>query len=236
MKKGQREGIVVGKRTRTAKPRKFFISTKEMLSLFQETRPPLIQVDATYHMDRNNYKLVGFCYLDCNTNSTVTAAVGLVDIENYSNFDFLFSELKKLAGDHEGFTLMVDKDFKQIACLEKVFPSSRICLCTFHVIKYMKEVIATACIPVEEREFIFERFRAVVYSHSEEHFLANNQAFKNSLHEVSFKPKGNKEYSSGLDYYTRNWELCAEMWVLYHRRDLITLNDRTNNRIERMFR
>ena len=40
--------------------------------------------------------------------------------------------------------VIVDKDFTEIEYLRETCPSARIILCTFHVIKYMKGVIATA--------------------------------------------------------------------------------------------
>ena len=37
------------------------------------------------------------------------------------------------------------------------------------------------------------------------------------------------------DYFTKNWETCAQMWVKYHRNNLPLFGDHTTNRIERTF-
>ena len=103
-------------------------------------------------------------------------------------------------------------------------------------IKYMKEVIATANVAIEEKTLLLDRFKDIVYSHSEESLKRNIQAFKNNCFDIEVTPGRNKNAAPLVDYYEANWESCESKWVLLYRSKLVTLNDRTNNRVERMFR
>ena len=165
-----------------------------------------------------------------------SAAVGLIDSETEENFEFIFTEFKKACGGREDLTWIIDKDFREVRTIGRVFPHSLIWLCLFHVMTYMKKITTSAPVSKPEREFIFERFRGLVYSLNEEQFELNLRAFKNSIEGVTVLPPNNKNEVLLSDYFTRNWMSCKDMWALYLRTASVTLGDRTNNRIERVFR
>ena len=231
-----KSGMCVWKENDEKEASALMVSSSEMKNMFLDRKPPLIQIDTTFNMDKSQYKVCGFCYLDPRTNSTIMAAVGFMEVENHENFEFLFNRLKELSGGRDDFIFIIDKDFREIHSLETVFPNSEIILCRFHVIKYMKGIIASAVIPVEEKHTILSAFKAVVYARSEDDYDRKNRAFKNEVYGVMVNPPGNQQPVTLCGYYERRWESCAPKWVAYHRSRLVTLQDNTNNRIERLFR
>ena len=191
-------------------------------------------IDCTYNFDKNQYKLCGFVYLDCDTNSSKLAAVGYMDVENEENLTFLFTQLKEISNSGDNLLFMTDKDFKAMRSLRQVFTHSKILLCLFHVLQYMRTIIASACnCTVNVKNSLSTSFSKLVYSKSSEEFSLRNAAFKNEGEGVLVLPPGNQDYVELPSYYTRNWENCAEMWAIYLRSDLTTLSDNTNNRVER---
>ena len=75
-----------------------------------------------------------------------------------------------------------------------------------------------------------------MYSVNEDQFNLNLKAFHNAIDGLTILPQGCKNEVPFMDYFSRNWENCKEMWALYFRSEYITLGDRTNNPIERTFR
>ena len=204
-----------------------------MKKCFHERCPPLLQIDCTYNFDTSNYKLCGFVYLDCETNSSKLAGIGYMDRECKENLSFLFNQLKEISTGCEA-VIIVDKDFTQLSVLQEVFAACTILLCVFHVIQYMQRVIGRSCnANVDEKSSLNASFSKLLYSRSEEEYKLRNAAFKNEAAGVSVLPPGNQDYEELSCYYSRNWESCPEMWVMFHRRALPTLSDNTNNRVER---
>ena len=61
---------------------------------------------------------------------------------------------------------VVDKDFNEIFVLKRVFPEAKILLCTFHVLKYEKNLIATVLVQVEKKNDIMSSFKEMLYARS----------------------------------------------------------------------
>jgi len=62
----------------------------------------------------------------------------------------------------------VDKDFMEIAVLLEIFPAATILLCNFNVIKYLKNLIATAILKVEEKNDLMNKLKSAMYAQLEE--------------------------------------------------------------------
>ena len=73
--------------------------------------------------------------------------------------------------------IIVDKDLTEIAVLQQVFRAARILLRNFRVIKYMKNIIATALVTVELEETIMSKSKAAMYSLTEDTFEKNKDDF-----------------------------------------------------------
>ena len=213
-----------------------YVSSKYMKKQFVKVNPPLIQIDTTFHVEQNNYKLCGFCYLDPHTDKSNLAGLGLMEAETCENFEYTFREIQRdMGGGREDIIFIIDKDFKEEDTLRKVFPFCVILYCRFHVIKYMKSIVATALIPVHEKHPIIARFVLIVYSKSKDDFDLKCKAFMTEIEGVKVLPPGNNQMVLLSDYFVRRWQSCSKMWVEYERRHLNTMGDNTNNRIERMF-
>ena len=62
--------------------------------------------------------------------------------ENVENLEFLYSQILDLPDLPEVKVIIVDKDLTNLPVLKRYFPETIILLCTFHVIKWLKSVIA----------------------------------------------------------------------------------------------
>ena len=64
------------------------------------------------------------------------------------------------------------QDFTEIRILKIVFPLSVVLLCLFHVIKWMKSILATANVEQEKKVELMAGFKGLIYALDEERFLA----------------------------------------------------------------
>lgn len=66
---------------------------------------------------------------------------------------------------------IVAKDFTEIAVLREVFVTTTILLCNFYVVKYIKNLLATALITVELKNDLMSKFKTMMYARSNERHL-----------------------------------------------------------------
>ena len=78
-----------------------------------------------------------------------------------------------------------------------------------------------------------DKFKRVIYTKSYEDYQAKKNVFLVSAKDVQVR--ANKQYVLLEDQFLNNWDSCHKMWVAFHRKNLPTLGDNTNNRIERSF-
>ena len=128
---------------------------------------------------------------------------------------------------------MVDKDFGQLVVLNSVVPESRVLLCIFHVIRFLKGLMASAPVLVEVKNDLLLQFRRILYANTEDAFKVEDEKFVKLAAGVTVKAK-DKQVSL-VDYYIRNWRKDDPMWVKYYRKNLPSLGDNTSNRVERFF-
>ena len=194
--------------------------------------PPVIQMDTTFNIEKAQYKLTAFCYLNPLTDKTEVAALALVSTESEENFDFVLSCFRSLNPVDE-IVFLVDKDFTCIDSIKRTFPRATVLLCIFHVLKFVRSLFATAVVVVDKKKTMLQRFKEVVYARGDEEFDVNNDAFLAEVSGVTVTVgKADRDLT---DYYKKNWLNCKEMWVKYLRKHLPLLGDHTTNRIERMF-
>ena len=208
------------------------LSSLKMRNAFRSSDPPLIQVDTTFELEAARYKVMAAVYLNPTTNKSELAFLALMCDETNETVEFALKAFKKIC---LRFTLifMVDKDFGQILVLNSVFPGSRILLCNFHAIKFMRTLIASAPIVVETKTEILTQFKKVLYANTEDMFKVEDKKFVKICGAITVKT--GKNQSSLAEYYIRNWRQCKEMWVKYYRKSLSCLGDNTSNRVERYF-
>ena len=209
-----------------------FITSHDMKRKFIDSNPYVIQMDTTFNIEKGRYKLVAFCYLDSHSNKTEIGAFGLIASESESNFNFILSQFKAL-NNRNDYIFLVDKDFNSIDCVKRIFTDAVVLLCVFHVLKFMKNLVATAITTVDIKHDIFTAFKSLVYCPNESIFGEMKKTFFSLIKDIVVRR--DQDYVSFLEYFKKNWEACEEMWVKFYRNSFALFGDHTTNRIERQF-
>ena len=175
-----------------------FITSCKMKAAFRSCNPPLIQMDTSFNFEKARYKVAAFCYLDTNSDRTEVAAYAFMSEESTECFDFVLMQLSKLSC-RQDMTFLIDKDFTEIASLRKIFPMSVVLLCIFHCLKYMRTLFSTIPDAVEVKEEVMDQFKRVLYSHSEEIFVTENEKLLTLIETLTVRTS--KKYVSLKVYY-----------------------------------
>ena len=208
------------------------VMSSTMRKAYIGTDPTVIQVDTSFNFESAKYKLNAICYFNPTTNKGEIAMLSFMADESKKTMEFVFRNFKRIVL-RDPPVILVDKDFTEISCLKSVFVASTILLCIFHVLKFQKLLFSTAKVDVEVKQEIMDAFKSMVYSRTEESFLANLQSFYTRI--VGIDVRSNKIYVSLRRYFDKNWLPDKGMWAMYKRKELPVLGDNTNNRVERAF-
>ena len=209
-----------------------FITSSKMKSAFRNNNPPVVQLDTSFNMEKAQYKVAAFAYLDPNSMKTELAAFSFLSEESALCFEFILTSFSKICVCQD-LIFLIDKDFTEISSLKKIFPISTVLLCIFHALKYMRTLISTALARQEKKTEIFGQFKTVLYSSTQEVFQKENETFLEMVKNVEVKIRD--KYVQLDAYYSRNWEKSKLMWVKCYRNSLLLLGDNTSNRVESSF-
>ncbi|CAF1379625.1 unnamed protein product [Didymodactylos carnosus] len=184
----------------------------------------MIFLDSTYKINVENFSLYCFLIQDSLSFGQPVAISFLSHESKYHMRQLLttFQDLYKNSTEIK--TFMVDKDFIQMNLLINIFPTSRVLLCYFHVVKKWREVIARLPITVDEKKLILRAAKRVLYSIDEATHECNIEQLKNVSSHTEFDM-----------YFRQNWLNCKEQWIFYMRKNITTLLNNTNNRIESFY-
>ena len=125
-----------------------FVSSHSMKTAFLDASATIMQVDTSFDFDASKYKLCGFCYLNPTTNKSEFSALAFLSDETAATFRAAFKFFRDMCSQAPS-VFMLDKDFTEIGVLKEIFPNASLLLCHFHVIKYLKNLIATSPTTVE---------------------------------------------------------------------------------------
>ncbi|OWZ00807.1 hypothetical protein PHMEG_00027926 [Phytophthora megakarya] len=122
-------------------------------------------------------------------------------------------------------SLVIDKDFTEMAALQEEFPGAMIFLCQFHAIKYVKQMIHSHKYDVSrnKRDDAEDLFRAMLFAPSQERYNARKHIFEQEV--VKMTP-----FFS--NYFARYWATYSKRWSNYGRRHRFSAGNTTTNRIE----
>ena len=126
-------------------------SSNKMKNAFKSSDAPLVQLDTTFDMEKARYKVLAVVYLNPATNKSEVAFMALLCDESKPNVEFALQTFKKICLRYD-LIFIVDKDFGQLEVLNSVFPTALVLLCVFHVIKFMKSLIASAPVVVDVKK------------------------------------------------------------------------------------
>jgi hypothetical protein len=127
------------------------------------------------------------------------------------------------------------QDFTEWRVLEVLFPNSIILICTFHVLKWIKGLIATALVIKEKRYYLNVAFRALLFARDEADFMEKLVIWEKEIEGVEVRRGAgeNATYTSLAEYYEKNWAPVRHMWARFERKRLPLGEEHTTNRLER---
>lgn len=125
----------------TGKVAAAFFCTAQMQFHLVQCQPKLVQMDSTFGVDKNRYKVSAVVYHNSGTNLTEVGAIFFVNKETKENYRFVLQLFRELFVPEY---FLVDKDLFAIEVLLEIFPRARIFLCIWHVMCYLKKLINTA--------------------------------------------------------------------------------------------
>ncbi|EGZ08055.1 hypothetical protein PHYSODRAFT_408069, partial [Phytophthora sojae] len=62
-------------------------------------------------------------------------------------------------------SLVIDKDFAEMAALQAEFPAASVFLCQFHALRYIRRILGSRgyFVPLKLRDEVEELFRSLIY-------------------------------------------------------------------------
>ena len=221
------------------------IKTKQMMQAYNGVNPTVVNYDTTFGFSSEGYKMSAFAYLNPVTNRGEVGQINFLADEGGDSLDFAFQSFKSSILS-DPLYMLIDKDFKEIATIKKVFPSCIYIFCQFHVLKWQKSLISTARstdvsvkVDLEKKDKIMENLRSYMYSHSKDDAKDWSEKFHNEIYGVEVRVgNGDSGYYTNFEsYFNKNWETCRDKWLTCERRSIPGLEEEnTNNRLERMWR
>ena len=218
--------------------RALVIQTSTMLKAYEGISPQLCQLDTTFKFESSGYKMTCFVYLNPVSNRGEIVQVAFISDECAEVYNFVFTSLKTSLMTLAPNVIIVDKDFNEINELQKVFGNLTILLCTFHVIKWLRIVISTACwadgrvVDCDGKHEMMKAFKRILYSRNEEDFESEMQSFLDFIVKTQVRVGNNKDYVIFSYHFVRNWESCR-IAHCYRRNITCLMGNHTNNCIER---
>ena len=110
----------------------------------------------------------------------------------------------------------------ELASIKEVFPNVNVKICAFHCIQAMLRALSKFQLSSDEKNHIMSLFRTMV-------FVPSEYAFENALQELNLRYSSVEGFP---EYFESNWENCKDLWAGYGTKEVITLNNNTNNRLE----
>ncbi|CAF1023307.1 unnamed protein product [Brachionus calyciflorus] len=181
--------------------------------------PEIIHIDTTFNLNLEKFDLLTMLAQDSNLKG-VPIAYCFIRSETNENLNWIYSTFSKYNDIIKNKVIMVDKDLSNIDILERVFICSRILLCTFHALKYIKTKINAEKVEMKKKEKIMGIFRKILYSETEA-----------SADKYTIKLKNNTSDEFNK-YFEKNWLNCKQMWMKFYRSNLSNFDTDTNNHIE----
>lgn len=183
--------------------------------------PELVLVDATYKLNDMRMPVFLQLVIDGNGESEIVAVFVVVSEDGETLTALLEVFQKHNPAWQKTKTILTDKDLTERAVYGRLFPSAKLQLCLFHVLKTMRREIhcEKMNIRLEQKNVCLEIIQKLAYSFSEEEYSNNLEV----LYQTGIQPV--------VDYFTKSWHPIKEQWVVglkqsYH------YSNHTTNRLE----
>ncbi len=194
--------------------------TNEMLDKYRRYGEVLF-VDTTYKLNIERFPLLVFLVED-GVGCGIPVLFAFVKNET-SNI--LTSIVEWFCSQNDGSitrVVIVDKDLTLLSALQKLFKDSNVLLCHFHVLKYIRKKIISLNVSSDVKSELLQCVFKMTYANTDAEY---DTAYKHLLNEQTIP-------DSFKTYFTDNWHSCKSLWCTADRKNLLTLGNNTNNRIE----
>lgn len=142
----------------------------------------MLNIDATYRVNYENYPLYAFIVQDQSLRG-LPIAFCLMRRETTVNMEYMYQCLSTVLDSSKCQIIMVDKDLQNLDLIREYFPNSRLLLCTFHVIKYIRSILSQFSNTVGEKKEIMTTIINMIYAKDQEEV---NQAY-NKIKTISLE-------------------------------------------------
>jgi len=181
--------------------RMLFWQTSSMHDLFAQF-PEVLFVDGTYCVNSVRMPLYCLSVQDGYGNGRI-CGYALVADETFQSIYTLLELFKdkNSASIAQLATVIVDKDFNEIACISQIFPHAKVQICTFHVLKAFRTAIGNLqCVTKDTKDVLRDKVQKIVYAKSENKF----QELYDELKSV--------DCAEFVQYFEINWYPIREQW------------------------
>ena len=193
--------------------------------------PEILQIDVTYKLDKEDYRLITFCVVD---GFEIVRLCAWAVIHNEKK-DLLLTVLETFKDTMSPddiaklLYIIVDKDFNEITCLLLVFPHAIFVICRWHAEKAVterKQKIRTyTTAQANAKEEVLKKFKLMLYEKEETDY---NSAYRELL-ELGQLHTELREFTT---YITQNWHCHRANWAQHKLKHDKLRSNFTNNRTE----
>ena len=88
-----------------------------------------------------------------------------------------------------------------VSSIKTSFANPNVLLCNFHALKFIRTLVSTAVTTVEIKALIFDKFKNVLYSNTEEIYKDLNDDFLSNIRDIEVRRS--EKYVSFYDYYKK---------------------------------
>ncbi|KAE8962905.1 hypothetical protein PR001_g29548, partial [Phytophthora rubi] len=172
--------------------------TKHMRDLFHRF-PEVVMIDATHGTNLSKYKVFSIMAHDAfGKGQFVQHAV----VQNERN-PTLSTALEEFKRNNPAWSrvkcILIDKDFGEIGVLKKAFPDATLLLCQFHVLKYLREQIASKDYGFNswQKQQLDGLINLLVYAKTERQYLRLREYMRHIMNVGTGKVPGEIELGTG---------------------------------------
>ncbi|KAE9285248.1 hypothetical protein PF001_g21996 [Phytophthora fragariae] len=232
------------------------LQTAHMRQLF-DFFPEVLMIDATHGTNSSKYKVFSIMAHDAfGKGQFVQHAV----VQN-ERLPTLLTALEEFKRNDPAWNrircILIDKDFTEISVLKMAFPDAVLLLCQFHVIKYLREEIASAAYEFNawQKQQLQGLIQLLVYAKTEREY----KRLQDYMHYIMGIGRRSAELDaelsagraeSGADaesnddapqhpfeaYFDKNWDKCRSMWCAFERQNAVTLAQEEKKFMDSLFK
>ncbi|EEY69056.1 uncharacterized protein PITG_23301 [Phytophthora infestans T30-4] len=213
------------------------------MRLMFEQFPEVLLIDATHGTNASKFKVFSFMAHDVFGHGQFVQHALLQNERRHT----LVTAIEEFKQNNPAWTrvqsILIDKDVTELSVLRAAFPDASILLCQFHVLKYLREAVASSDYGFTswQKDQLRSTFNLLVYAPTEAAYLKHRRYLR---HLVTFGTQAGSDAHNEAEeecdpnlhafeaYFTKNWDSCRELWCAYKRQNTVTLGNNTNNRLE----